>query len=318
MWRADQPMTGGPGMRFASLDAPTASTLRRVAVVADPHVSTRESGTSKLFEQTLTHFETAIESIASHDVDAVLSPGDLTKDGEPWNVEAVENVIQTLDVPFYAVPGNHDVPKSDDDHDTVGVTAFANRFGTGSYPFHTSVGNVDIFGVNSSGTTNRLTDTHDGHVDADQREWLASKLANSETSIVLVHHNLDAVTAQLRRHRDRVAEEMAIPPTMRESDTFIDTLAGNTSLVLTGHFHLPLTGVDAGVREIAAPTTCSFPQAYLLLDITPSGTAVRLVPIADTDGLELAHNRRVRDSETARGLTSIGAARLASLPLVDE
>ena len=35
------------------------------------------------------------------------------------------------------------------------------------------------------------------------------------------------------------------------------------------------------------------------------------------DGFELAHDRRARDSLTARGLTSIGAARVASLPLVD-
>lgn len=307
-----------PGIRFAGLDAPTAPTPVRLAVVADPHVSLRESGSSKLFEHTLAHFESAIEDIASRDVAAVLSPGDLTKDGEPWNVEAVADTLETLDVPFYAVPGNHDVPKSGDDHDTVGVDAFADRFGPGSYPFHDRIGDIDIFGLNSAGTSQRLTDTHDGHVDADQREWLASELAEADNSIVLVHHNIDPVTAQIRRHRDQVAEEMAIPPAMRESDAFVDTLSADTPLVLTGHFHLPLTAVQEGVREIAAPTTCSFPQSYLILEITPSGTEVRLVPIADTDGLELAHDRRVRDSATAKGLTSIGAARLASMPLVEE
>lgn len=308
-----------PGLLMARLDTPTASKSVRLAAVADPHVSTRAEGTSKLFEHTLDHFEAAIDDIASRDVDAVVSPGDLTKDGEEWNATAVEGALESLDAPFYAVPGNHDVPKVGDEHDTLSVDTFADRFGTGTYPFHVQVGELDVLGLNSSGDTNRLPETHDGHVDADQRAWLAATLEDVDDPLVLVHHNFESVTDQLRRHRDRVSEEMAIPPTMRDTDAFVDVLAeGGASLVLTGHFHLPLTGVDGGVREIAVPTTCSFPQSYLLLDIGPAGTTVRLVPVVGQDGLGLAHDRRTRDSTTARGLTSIGAARLASMPLVDE
>ncbi|MFC7209637.1 metallophosphoesterase family protein [Natronoarchaeum sp. GCM10025321] len=308
-----------PGLLLARLDTPTTSQSIRLAAVADPHVSTRAEGTSKLFEHTLDHFEAAIDDIASRHVDAVLSPGDLTKDGEEWNAAAVENALESLDAPFYAVPGNHDVPKVGDAHDTLAVDGFADRFGAGAYPFHEQVGDLDVLGLNSSGSGNRLTETHDGHIDHDQRNWLAAKLDGVDDPLVLVHHNLEPVTDQLRRHRDRVSEEMAIPPTMRDVDTFVDVLAdGGASLVLTGHFHLPLTGMDRGVREIATPTTCSFPQSYLLLEVGPSGTEIRLVPIADQDGLGLAHDRRTRDSTTARGLTSIGAARLASMPLVDD
>lgn len=158
----------------------------------------------------------------------------------------------------------------------------------------------------------------EGCLDSTQREWLADKLDTADTPLVLCHHNLPAVTDQLRSHREKVATEMALPPTMREVDTLVDVLAdGGSPLVLTGHFHLPLTGVDRGVREIAVPTTCSFPQSHLLLDITPTGTEIRLVPVADTDGLELAHEQRATDSPTARGLTAIGAARLVALPLVE-
>jgi len=310
---------GKPGTLMARLDRPTAPERVRLAVIADPHVSTRAEGTSKLFEHSLDHFEAAIDDIARRDVDAVLSPGDLTKDGEVWNADAVADALDALDVPVYAVPGNHDVPKDGDDHDAISVDTFADRFGPGTYPFHEKVGGLDVLGLNSAGSGDHLVDTHDGHVDADQREWLAGKLQRTDDPLIVVHHNLTAVTDQLRRHRDRVVEDMAIPPTMREIDPFVDVLAnGDAALVLTGHFHLPLTGVDRGVREIATPTTCSFPQSYLLVNITPRGTDVRLVPIADQDGLELAHDRRARDSTTARGLTSIGAARLASMPLAVE
>ncbi|WP_135666070.1 metallophosphoesterase family protein [Halorhabdus rudnickae] len=308
---------GNPGTLLARLDRPTAAAPVRLAAIADPHVSTRADGTSKLFEHTLDHFVTAIEDIEQRDVDAVVSPGDLTKDGETWNADAVEDALDALDVPIYAVPGNHDVPKEGDDHDAIPVAAFADRFGPGGYPFRHQVGELDVLGLNSAGTADRLAETHDGHVDADQREWLARKLQQTDDSLVVVHHNLPSVTEQLRRHRDRVLEDMAIPPTMREPEAFVDVLAdGDAALVLTGHLHLPLTGVDRGVREIATPTTCSFPQSYLLLDITPEGTEIRLVPVADVVGLELAHDRRARDSTTARGLTSMGAARLASMPLV--
>ncbi|MFW5919880.1 MAG: metallophosphoesterase family protein [Halanaeroarchaeum sp.] len=308
-----------PGTLMARLDRPSVPEPVRLAAIADPHVSTRAEGTSKLFERSLDHFTAAIEDIASRDVDAVLSPGDLTKDGEAWNVDAVTAALEALDVPVYAVPGNHDVPKDGDDHDAIAVPEFAERFGPGSYPFHEAVGELDVLGLNSAGTAERLVDTHDGHVDADQREWLAGKLQRLDDPVVVVHHNLASVTEQLRRHRDRVLEDMAIPPTMRETEVFVDVLAdGDAALVLTGHFHLPLTGVDRGVREIATPTTCSFPQSYLLLEVGSAGTDVRLVPVADVDGLELAHDRRARDSSTARGLTSIGAARVASMPLVVE
>lgn len=307
------------GTLMARLDRPSASEPVRLAAIADPHVSTRAEGTSKLFEHSLDHFTAAVEDIASRDVDAVLSPGDLTKDGERWNADAVADALDALDAPLYAVPGNHDVPKDGDDHDAIAVPDFADRFGPGSYPFHEKVGGLDVLGLNSAGSGDRLADTHDGHVDADQREWLAGKLRRTDDPLVVVHHNLASVTEQLRRHRDRVVEDMAIPPTMRETEAFVDVLAdGDPALVLTGHFHLPLTGVDRGVREIATPTTCSFPQSYLLLEVGPAGTDVRLVPIADVDGLELAHDRRARDSTTARGLTSIGAARLASMPLTVE
>lgn len=303
----------------ARLARPRVSDPVRLAVVADPHVATRASGTSKLFGHTRDHLEAAVADVGSRSVDAVLSPGDLIKDGEPWNLAAVDAALADLDVPFLAVPGNHDAPKASDEHDAVSMDTFAERYGPGGYPFHETVGGLDVLGLNTAGSEDRLTETHDGHVDAEQREWLEETLADVTDPLVLMHHNLPPVSAQLRSHRDRIATDMAIPPEMADPGPLIETLAtGDAPLVLTGHLHVPLTGEIRGVREIAAPTTCSFPQSYLLVDVTPSGTEVRLVPIADRHGLENAHHERVRDSSTARGLASMAATRLASMPLVDE
>ncbi|QPV61235.1 metallophosphoesterase [Halosimplex litoreum] len=342
---------GGPGTILARLARP-AGEPTRIAVVADPHVATRAEGTSKLFERTRPHFEAALADIAERDVDAVLSPGDLTKDGEPWNYEAVDESLADLDAPFHAVPGNHDVPKERDEHETPTLGRFVERYtpedpvarGPDGLSYRVRVGDLDVVGLNSAGTAERLTDSHEGHVDADQREWLADQLSHAGTAIVLIHHNLPAVTDQLDAHRAAVEPELADIPAMRDPEPLVETLAsGDVPLVLSGHYHLPTTAVSGGssddgsdgvpasgasersseqrsdgVREIAAPTTCSFPQSYLLCDVTPDGTTVRLVPVADSVGLETAHARRAADSATARGLTGIAAARLAAAPLVDE
>jgi len=314
-------MTDGthPGSLMARLAAPSTDTPTRLAVIADPHVATRAEGTSKLFEHTLEQFQRAVRDADARGVDAVLSPGDLTKDGEDWNYDAVDDALAGLSAPFYAVPGNHDVPKERDEHETMPVAEFAERYSGGELPFRTRVGGVDLLGVNSAGTRDRLYDTHEGAVPPAQREWLAEQLTDAETPLVLTHFNLPAVSEQIPRHRDTVEPEMAIPPVSRDTDALLEALsAGTDPLVLTGHLHLPATGVSEGVREVMAPTTCSFPQSYLLVEVGPEGTTVRLVPVADDTGMEYGHRARSTDSVTARGLTAIAAARLARFPLVDQ
>lgn len=306
-----------PGPVLARLRRP-AGPHTRFAVVADPHVATRTEGSSKLFEHTREHFATAIEDINQRDVDAVLSPGDLTKDGEPWNYDAVDAVLNDLDAPFYAVPGNHDVPKESDDHETPPVSRFAERYGPDELPFRIEVGGLDLLGVNSAGTADQLVDTHDGRVDRDQRTWLENALVAAERPIVLVHHNFPPVSDQIAAHRD-IEPEMGLPPVMREPMPLAETLSeGDAEVVFTGHYHFPLAGTSEGIHEIAAPATCSFPQAYLLCETTPEGTTVRLIPVADESGLAHAHARRSASSVTSRGLTALSAARLASFPLIDD
>lgn len=312
----DRQATDGPVL--ARLRRPTGDGTR-FAVVADPHVSTRAEGTSKLFEHTLDHFEAALDDVGRRNVDAVLSPGDLTKDGEPWNYDAVDAALDSLDAPFYAVPGNHDVPKESDEHERLSAAAFGDRYGAGEFPYRVRVGDVDVVGVNTAGTADRLFESHDGRVDGAQLDRLAATLDDARNPVVLAHHNFPPVADQIARHREAVEPEMAELPGMRDPEPFAETLAGGDApLAFTGHYHLPATGEYRGVREVATPTTCSFPQSYLLVDVTSEGTAIRLVPVADEVGLESAHAKRATDSTTARGLTGIAAARLAAMPLVDE
>lgn len=304
-----------PGTLLADLDEPSGPRTR-FAVVADPHVATRSEGTSKLLEHTKTHFRAAIDDVATRDVDAVLSPGDLTKDGEPWNYDAVDDVLDALDAPLLAVPGNHDVPKAGDEHDTPSVAWFADQYAPGDLPFHAEVGALDVFGINTAGTADRLHDSHDGCVTQPTLDWLIDALEDATNPIVLAHHNLPPISEQVAAHQ-AIDPEMHLPPVLRDPDPYAEVLAAaDVDLVLTGHYHLPATGTYRGVREVAAPTTCSFPQSYLLCETTPDGTRLYQVPVSDEVGLEHGHHERVTDSRTSAGLTAIAAARVASFPLV--
>ena len=307
------------GQPLARLARPTTEEETTVAVVADPHVSTREEGTMKMFEHTESAFRSALSDASDRDVDAVLSVGDLTKDGEPWNYDAVDDAIADLDIPFYAVPGNHDVPKEGDEHDTPHVAAFEERYTPGELPFRAEVGGIDVLGLNSSGTEERLTDTHDGVVPTDQLEWLETEIERAGAPLVLVHHNVPAVADQVREHRDAHEPEMAIPPVMKETEAFEATLErADVPLLLTGHLHFPSAARTGETWEIMAPTTCSFPQAYLLVTVGPKGTEIRFVSVADREELGAGHHARWSDSETSRGLTSLASIRLAEFPLVEE
>lgn len=310
-----------PGQVMARLTEPAPETPTRLAVIADPHVAVRSTGTSKLYGRTMFHFEAAIDDIRGRGVDAVVSVGDLTKDGEPWNFEAVETAVSRLTVPFYSVPGNHDVPKSTDDHDSVSVDAFADLYapdGVG-YPFHTSVNGIDIIGLNTAGRQDRLFDTHDGAVTPGQLDWLAKTLQQAETPVVLMHHNLPGVHELYRSYRDTHAPEIAMVPTTRATEPLVETLVdGGRPPVLTGHYHIPATAVTDGIREVTAPGTCSFPQGYLLLDCRADGTTIRMVPLADSEGLVAAYLQRSNHSSAAAALSVMAAARLARFPLVNE
>jgi hypothetical protein len=64
-----------------------------------------------------------------------------------------------------------------------------------------------------------------------------------------------------------------------------------------------------------APTTAEFPNAYLLVDVTPSGTTVRLVPVLDSTAMERAYAERVAGNDNMRVGAAMGAAQLAAAPL---
>lgn len=302
------------GPLFARFSAPRSRTRTRIAVVSDMHVSTEKQGTWKVFHRTRDRLRTVIEDVNDNDVDGVVFAGDLTEDGSVADFETVRSLLSSLEVPFVAVPGNHDVPKSFDTHETPALASFESDFTPGGLPFHRRIGGVDIVGLNSASTpAGTLSDCHDGCISDDQLAWLEETLPKTDAPIVVSHHNLPGLGDKTDAHSWR----SSFP--IRNAGELAELLSRyDVPLHVSGHLHVPATAETMGVRELLAPSLCSFPQAYLLFDIDQSGTTVRFVPTAGPDGTREAYMHAKKDSARSSALAETTVARLGSLPLVDE
>lgn len=296
--------------RFAQPRAATPTTL---AVFSDPHFSTEKDGTWKVFHRTGERLRAAIADANDRDVDGVLLTGDLTEDGHPRDFDAVVDVLADLDAPAVAVPGNHDVPKAFKHHDTPPVGEFADRFAPEEFPFREQLGGVDVLGLNSSSAPGgELAATHDGAISDDQLSWLESTLPETDAALVLSHHNLPGLESCLSDDHG-----YAPHPPVGDAPAFVNTLASSNALHLSGHVHLP-AAISGDVRGLICPALSSFPQAYALVKVGPEGTTVEMVPVADDDGVEEAHELAQNHSERSADISEMVERQLSDLPLVDE
>lgn len=283
------------------LDAPRTAERTRLAVVADPHVTAEAKGTWKVYHRTVERLRTAVADINRRDVTAVLLAGDLTKDGAVSEFETADRLLADLQPPLVGVPGNHDVPKPRwDSHPVPSVERFAQQYGRGQYPFVTRVGGVDVVAVNSASCPDgSLADTHTGAVGETDRLWLERTLPELETPLVLLHHNVHHPRTHTGSFPEGEFYQVRNPSALRRT-----LVRGEAALAVSGHIHWPAVGERDGLRELIAPAVCSFPQAYLLLDIGPRGTTVRFVPLATRRELLEAYMHAHRGNEHGRGIAT--------------
>ncbi|MFO7833912.1 MAG: metallophosphoesterase [Halohasta sp.] len=322
-----RPLRNAGSTVMARLAAPTTERPTRLAVLADPHVSTRADGSPKQFERTEGFLKAAITDINGRDVDAVVSVGDLTKDGAPWDFARVDDCLADLDSPFFAVPGNHDVPKTFDDHRSASRGRFVDQYTPGRLPYQVSVGGVDLLALDSAWTpAGDLRDSHDGRVTSGQLAWLEDRAETADCPVVFTHHTLPPTARQAASSGAATGVDMSAVPVLRNGESVMETLgSAGVPLALTGHIHLPgvatRDGAGSGtdsVTEITAPSICTFPQAYLLVDIDSRGTTVRYVSTASAGESIAAYSARLDGTAIDRAQAAVGATRTAGLPLVEE
>lgn len=303
------------GQRLARLERPTATEPTRLAVLSDIHLATDATGTWKVFHRTERHLRAAVDAVNDRRIDGVIVAGDLTRNGNPAEFNLFDELAD-FEPPAVAVPGNHDFPTTFDEHESLPIPAFEDRYTPDGLPFHVQFGDLDVFGLDShAATPESPAETWDGRIDSAQLMWLDEVLSESDAdaSIVVVHHNLPATGDLYERYSAELPVEGSVPG-FTNPEPLVDLLVRHdVSLVVTGHLHFPAIERADGVTELTVPAVSSFPHAMLLLAVGEDGTTVRLVPLTDGDGMveSIAHGL-----EKDRVLLS--AAQLATFPLVDD
>lgn len=300
-----------PLARFAS---PTGSETV-LAVCSDPHLTPTERGTTKVYHRTEARFRAVLEDATAQGADAIVCTGDLTKDGEAGEFDLVDRVVAGSDLPFFAVPGNHDVPKAFDDHDAPPVERFVERYTPGTLPYRVQIGDADLLCLDSA-SGEGLADEHGGRVAEGQSRWLEAALVETDrrgtTPIVVTHHPVAPVELPAFEPRDHYR--------LHDAEDVIERLgAHDVPLVLSGHVHWPFCWEREGLRQVVTPAASSYPQAYLLVEITPAGTRVRMRPLADREGMAEAYSHAREGGARGRAMVeSADAGYFEGLPLADE
>lgn len=309
---------------LARLDRPRASDRVRLAVIADPHVSPRATGGTKVYHQSSDRLKTALHDADARGVDAITLLGDLTKDGTAWEFDHVDTLLESISTPWYAIPGNHDVQKEHDDHSVLPLERFIERYTPGQLPYRVNLGPIQLLALNSASTpSGDLSDVAGGMVTREERAWLDDELERSDNPIVLVHHNTRAIVEKLAATApdDGPSTDTILADEWRfflqDPAPVADILvAHEVPLVLTGHLHFPDIGEHRGFREVTAPATGSYPQSYLLVTISPQGTTVRVVPVGDPATNREAYRSRKSGDILGPWFSTLAATNLASLPLL--
>jgi 3',5'-cyclic AMP phosphodiesterase CpdA len=302
------------GPVFARLSHPCPETPTRLFVAADSHLTPTGSGTWKVYHRTETRLRTAVGVAVDAGVDAFVLLGDLTRDGRPAEYAAADEALAELPVPLVAVPGNHDVPKRWDDYVAPTAAEFGERYGPGPYPACVTVGGLDLLCLDTASADGRLTHTHEGELSAAGLDWLRRTVRRVDTPLVAMHHTLFHPRAHVGPFPDGDFYRL------RNADDVHAALAVRDDVVaLSGHLHLPTTAARGGVREIVAPATSSFPPAGLLIDAGPTGTTIRLVPLAGGRGMAEAYVRAAAGNAHGQGVAAYAdRGVLSEFPQVDE
>jgi len=197
------------------------------------------------------------------DVRFVIVMGDLTQRGEPWEYEQLDEQLRSLDVPFYATLGNHELFGDADE--------WLRRFGRADVHF-------EFRGVAFS-----LIDSGNATIDPLVHDLLDGWLADDVDRIhVFATHYplLDPIGARAAGFASR-----------REAAALLQRLAaGNVDLTLYGHVHTHETFDNAGIPAHISGGGGADPMLldgidrhFLVVEVDPAGSTVTDVEVVRVD-----------------------------------
>ena len=218
----------------------------RIMVISDPHViplteiakradfDTYMKTQRKMLEHSEPIWHALLDTALKYKPDLVLIPGDLTKDGEAASHDTVAAGIHRLEaagIPVLVIPGNHDIPATNDWEGHYSGTFKDAVKDADSYSFAKEVlPGVTVLGIDGSDGNASI-----GKLSASTLAWVEAQAdaakAKGNTVIAMTHW-------QILEHFDGLA---SLEPASRfeKPDELRDLLMHHgVHLVLTGHFHV--------------------------------------------------------------------------------
>ena len=211
--------------------------------------------------------------IATQEPDLVVISGDFTQMGTPSEFAAARAFLDQLQTPFFAVPGNHDVPQVNLVRRFLNPYGLYRKFIDPDLELFTEIDGVALAGMRSVRRVRGGLDWAQGLISPKQLAELAyrfSRATAATTRVIVVHHPLMMPERQMQKPQRRVDN----------ADRALRAFAElGVRLVLSGHFHLSYIrrfeqpgvvcdGAPSGPRESAI--------APILVAQSSSTTSTRL------------------------------------------
>ena len=218
--------------------------MTRLLHLSDPHFGAVNAAAAEAF---LSHAR-------SHSYDFTVLSGDLTMRARRTELEAAYNFVSTIPGPLLMIPGNHDIPATNQPLDRFfrPFRRYSRWFGKDLEPVQ-STADLHLVSLNSTRAFGLHADWSEGILSKEQLARCVSRFKEHGTAsfrILTLHHPLLAPPGYNR------AVVKPLPDLLQAVDD------ARVDLVLCGHFHrsqLATAGLLEGWKCVVsqAPTVCS-------------------------------------------------------------
>ncbi|MGK7909320.1 MAG: metallophosphoesterase [Synechococcus sp.] len=249
--------------------------------IALPHTIHPQPGRFHLLEVSIPAWERVLEELAAYDLDFMILPGDLTKDGEPENHEWLLNSLNALPFPVFLIPGNHDIRSPQTSEHSIGLSDFAHYYrdygyGHPSQLYYTCspVPGVRLIALNS--TMFDCNGQQLGRLDDAQLLWLEEVLEylGNELAIVVIHHNVLEHLPNQSKHP--MGRRYMLDNARQLRQMLKDA---GVHLILTGHLHVQDIARDGSLHEITTGSLVSYPHPFRILEGSVADNGDRLLSV---------------------------------------
>lgn len=199
----------------------------------------------------------AVRAVRSLSVtpDAVIVTGDVADTGDPREYEVAKEILGSLPMPVYVMPGNHDSSREM-------RTAFADWPGVGDAMGDTLSYTADVGDLRFVVLDTSVEGKPYGRLGDEQLTWLDDALSDAldRPTIVAMHHP-PVVTGIAHMDRSK----------LRDSDAFAEVVSGHPQIqrILAGHVHRVILAPFAGTEVLILPGVAH----QVGLDLDPAAPA---------------------------------------------